>query len=138
MPLRDTFDKRSIKLNLESKTKEGVFRELIEAVTAVHPALDRDIGLRVIQERENKLNTSVAPGVAVPHGYYPGTDGIFGALGFSEAGIDYGAFDEKPVHNENAFSELWVKFSALRRGSSLSWATRPGKNICVFSIGLWL
>ncbi|MDR0583068.1 MAG: PTS sugar transporter subunit IIA [Treponema sp.] len=98
MPLSDVFDKRSIKPNLENKTKEEVFRELVEALTVVHPALDRDIGFRAIQERENKLNTSVAPGVAVPHGYYPGKDGIFGAFGFSEAGIEYGALDEKPVH----------------------------------------
>ncbi|MDR0641673.1 MAG: PTS sugar transporter subunit IIA [Treponema sp.] len=98
MPLSDIFDKRTIKPNLAGKTKEDVFGELIEAVIAVHPLLDRDISLRAIQDRENKLNTSVAPGVAVPHGYYPGTDGIFGALGLSEAGIEYGAFDEKPVH----------------------------------------
>jgi mannitol/fructose-specific phosphotransferase system IIA component (Ntr-type) len=98
MLLCDVFDKQLIKPNLESKTKEGVFRELVEAVTAAYPALDRDISLRAIQDRENKLNTSVAPGVAVPHGYYPGEDGIFGALGFSESGINYGAADEKPVH----------------------------------------
>jgi mannitol/fructose-specific phosphotransferase system IIA component (Ntr-type) len=98
MPLSDVFDKRSIKPNLVGATKDEVFRELVEAVTIAHPALDRDISLRAIEDREYKLNTSVAPGVAVPHGYYPGTDGIFGAFGFSKAGIDYGAPDEKPVH----------------------------------------
>jgi mannitol/fructose-specific phosphotransferase system IIA component (Ntr-type) len=99
MPLSDIFDKRSIKPNLESKTKEDAFMELIEAMTEAYPELDRDISLRVIQEREDKLNTSVAPGVAIPHGYYPGTNGIFGALGLSEAGIEYGAPDKKPVHS---------------------------------------
>ncbi|MDR2553651.1 MAG: PTS sugar transporter subunit IIA [Treponema sp.] len=98
MLLSDIFDKQAIKPNLESTTRDEVFSELVQAVTAVHPALDRDISLRAIQERENKLNTSVAPGVAVPHGYYPGTDGIFGAFGFSKSGIAYGALDEKPVH----------------------------------------
>jgi mannitol/fructose-specific phosphotransferase system IIA component (Ntr-type) len=98
MLLSDVFDKRSIKPNLEGKTKEDVFTELVEALTAIYPELDRNMSLRAIQDRENKLNTSVAPGVAVPHGYYPGTAGVFGALGFSETGIDYGAFDNQPVH----------------------------------------
>jgi mannitol/fructose-specific phosphotransferase system IIA component (Ntr-type) len=98
MPLSDVFDKRSIRPNLEGKTKEDVFKELIEAITVIYPELDRNMSLQAIQDRENKLNTSVAPGVAVPHGYYPGTEGIFGALGFSKTGIDYGAFDNQPVH----------------------------------------
>ena len=37
MPLSDIFDKRSTKPNLESKTKEDVFRELVEVITALVP-----------------------------------------------------------------------------------------------------
>ncbi|MDR1390169.1 MAG: PTS sugar transporter subunit IIA [Treponema sp.] len=98
MPLSSVFDKRSIKLNLESTTKETAFKELIETIAVVHDELDGDIMLASVQEREDKLNTSVASGIAVPHGYYPGTDCIFGALGISKKGIEYGAFDGKPVH----------------------------------------
>jgi PTS system nitrogen regulatory IIA component len=98
MALSDVFDTRSIKLNLEGITKRAVFSELAQAITAAHPALDTDISLQAVQEREDKLNTSVAPGVAVPHGYYPGAAGVFGAFGFSKAGIDYGAPDKNPVH----------------------------------------
>jgi mannitol/fructose-specific phosphotransferase system IIA component (Ntr-type) len=98
MALSDIFDIGLIKPNLASKTKEDAFRELVEAITELHPQLDSGIALQAILTRESKLNTSVAPGVAIPHGYYPGTSGIFGALGLSEAGIDYGAPDKKPVH----------------------------------------
>jgi mannitol/fructose-specific phosphotransferase system IIA component (Ntr-type) len=98
MLLSDVFDKQSIKLNLESKTKEAAFKELVEVIGTVHPEFNRDTILSVIQEREEKLNTSVIPGVAVPHGYYPGTSDIFGALGISETGIEYQSVDDKPVH----------------------------------------
>ncbi|MDR0550439.1 MAG: PTS sugar transporter subunit IIA [Spirochaetaceae bacterium] len=98
MSLSDIFDKRSIKLNLESASKIDAFTELVEAVAAIHPELDRSTMLAAIQDREQKMNTSIAPGVAVPHGYYPGNGGIFGALGISPAGIEYGAPDNKPVH----------------------------------------
>jgi PTS system fructose-specific IIC component/PTS system nitrogen regulatory IIA component len=96
--LSDVFDKRSIKLNLESKNKEDVFEELIETITAIHPGFDRDSILAAVQSRENKMNTSIASGVAIPHGVYPGTDNIFGAIGISSLGIDYNAPDEKKVH----------------------------------------
>jgi mannitol/fructose-specific phosphotransferase system IIA component (Ntr-type) len=98
MLLSGIFDQRSIKLNLESSSKTDAFEELIESIAAIHPELDQEIMLTAIQNREQKLNTSIAPGVAVPHGHYPGTGGIFGALGISPAGIDYGAPDNKPVH----------------------------------------
>jgi mannitol/fructose-specific phosphotransferase system IIA component (Ntr-type) len=96
--LSDIFNENSIKLNLESDTKEAVFSELIEAVAVVHPELNKTEMLSVVLDRENKMSTAIASGVAVPHGYYPGTNEIIGAIGISKSGIDYGAPDSKPVH----------------------------------------
>jgi mannitol/fructose-specific phosphotransferase system IIA component (Ntr-type) len=98
MLLNKVFDKQLIKLELESKTKEAVFTELVEAIAGVHPEFNTDEMLAVIWDRENKMNTSVASGVALPHGYYPGAGEVIGAIGVSRTGIDYGAFDHKPVH----------------------------------------
>jgi mannitol/fructose-specific phosphotransferase system IIA component (Ntr-type) len=98
MSLCDIFDRRSIKLNLKSLSKTDAFKELVESIAAIHPELDRDTMLAAIQNREQKLNTSVAPGVAVPHGNYPGTGAIFGALGIFPSGIEYEAPDHNPVH----------------------------------------
>jgi mannitol/fructose-specific phosphotransferase system IIA component (Ntr-type) len=98
MLLHDVFDKQSVKLDLEGTTKEAVFAELIEVIADAHPGLNRDAMLTIIQDRENKMNTSVAPGVAVPHGYYSGAGDVVGAIGISKAGIEYDAPDHKPVH----------------------------------------
>jgi mannitol/fructose-specific phosphotransferase system IIA component (Ntr-type) len=98
MLLNEIFDKQSIKLDLKGSTKEAVFIELVDAIAAVHPELDRDKMLAVIQDRENKMNTSVASGIAVPHGYYQGAGNIIGAIGISKTGIDYDAPDHKPVN----------------------------------------
>jgi mannitol/fructose-specific phosphotransferase system IIA component (Ntr-type) len=98
MLLNDIFDKQSIKLNLKSNTKEAVFSELVDAIADVHPEFDREEMLAVIQDRESKMNTSVASGVAVPHGYYPEAGGIVGAIGISKEGIEYDALDHKPVN----------------------------------------
>jgi mannitol/fructose-specific phosphotransferase system IIA component (Ntr-type) len=97
MLLSDVVDKRSIILNLASNTKEAVFAELIEAMAAVHPEFDRNKMFSIIQDRENKMNTGIAPGVAVPHGCYPGTNKVIGAIGISKTGINYDALFEEPV-----------------------------------------
>jgi mannitol/fructose-specific phosphotransferase system IIA component (Ntr-type) len=98
MLLSDIFTKQSINIHLESKTKDDAFKELIETIAEIHGEFDRDTMLAAVQDREDKLNTSIAPGVAIPHGYYPGICSISGALGVSESGIDYDAPDQKPVH----------------------------------------
>jgi mannitol/fructose-specific phosphotransferase system IIA component (Ntr-type) len=98
MVLADIFDKRLIKLNLESTDKVGVFEELSRSISAVNPELNQKTMLSVLCDREGKMNTSVAPGVAVPHGYFPGLNSIIGAIGFSLKGIEYSAHDNKPVH----------------------------------------
>jgi PTS system fructose-specific IIC component/PTS system nitrogen regulatory IIA component len=98
MFLADVFDERLIKLNLESTDKGAVFEELIGEISTVKPELDREEMLAAIRNREAKMDTSVAPGVAVPHGYFRGLNGVIGAVGFSRQGIEYGALDNKPVH----------------------------------------
>jgi PTS system fructose-specific IIC component/PTS system nitrogen regulatory IIA component len=96
--LNDIFNENSIKLSLKSETKTAAFTELVEAMVIVHPELNKTEMLSAVLERENKMNTAIASGVAVPHGYYPGTDKIIGAIGISKNGIDYGSSDNKPVH----------------------------------------
>lgn len=98
MLLHEVFDARLIRLNLENSGKDAVFFELIDAIADLYPEIDREKVGDVIQEREKKLNTSVSPGAAIPHGYYPGLDGVVGAIGISKTGIDYDAPDHKPVH----------------------------------------
>jgi mannitol/fructose-specific phosphotransferase system IIA component (Ntr-type) len=98
MSLSDIFVQPSIKLNLESSTKEAAFIELIELIMAVHPECDRNEMFAAINNRENKMNTSICSGAAVPHGYCQSINGVAGAIGISKAGIDYDSFDHKPVH----------------------------------------
>jgi mannitol/fructose-specific phosphotransferase system IIA component (Ntr-type) len=102
MPLSNTFsnifDERLIKLNLESTDKNAVFEELIGTVSLVRPELNKEEMLNAILRREAKMTTSVAPGVAIPHGYSRGLSGITGAVGFSRKGIEYESYDNKPVH----------------------------------------
>jgi len=96
--LSDVFNPLSIRLNLGGKTKEEVFIELAEAIMSDHPECDRASMLASLWERENKLNTGIVSGVAIPHTLYGGINNIAGAIGISQTGIEYGAPDHKPVY----------------------------------------
>ena len=96
--LSDIFDSRSIKINLEGKTKEAVFIELADAITKAHPECDRDSMLASLWEREHKLSTGITSGVAIPHAFCGKIDSIAGAIGVSQTGIEYDALDNKPVY----------------------------------------
>jgi mannitol/fructose-specific phosphotransferase system IIA component (Ntr-type) len=97
MPLSDIFGQELIKLNLESKTKDEVFDELIETIAVLHPEYDRHEMIQAVISRESRMNTAILPGVAIPHGYCRAITGIVGAMGFSQRGIDYGSLE--PVHS---------------------------------------
>ena len=96
--LNDIFSHQAIKLNLDGKTKEMVFAELIDAIAILHPEYNRTEMFTEIRKREEIMNTVVSSGVAIPHGFCTGIAGITGAIGVSQLGIDYGASDNKPVH----------------------------------------
>jgi mannitol/fructose-specific phosphotransferase system IIA component (Ntr-type) len=96
MRLSDVFTPELIKLDLEGKTKNEVFEELVGTITGLYPEYDREEMLDAILVRESQMNTTVLPGIAVPHGHCNAVGGIIGAVGFSRAGIEYGS--SKPVH----------------------------------------
>jgi mannitol/fructose-specific phosphotransferase system IIA component (Ntr-type) len=116
MQLSDVFTRELIKLDLESKTKNGVFEELVGTIAGLYPGYDREEMLGAVLARENRMNTAVLPGIAVPHGYCNAVGGIVGAVGFSRAGIEYGS--PGPVHA--VFMLLLDNFSRERHLQVLS------------------
>lgn len=98
MLLHEIFDERSIRLNLEGKTKQAVFIELVDAIAAACPECNRTVMLAALWEREDKMSTGIASGVAIPHAFHRGINNMAGAIGISQNGIEYGALDNKPVY----------------------------------------
>ena len=96
--LSNIFDLKSINVKLDGKTKEMVFVELINMITASYPEYDSESLLAAIIKRDEQLSTGIGFGVAVPHVICRGTTKTKGAIGISQCGIDYGSLDQKPVH----------------------------------------
>ena len=96
--LNEIFSPERIKLNLEGKTKEDVFKELIGTIAGPDTEFDYRELLEAVKQRESKMDTIILPGIAMPHGYCPAVNGIIGAIGFSQPGIEYNNMDQNPVH----------------------------------------
>jgi mannitol/fructose-specific phosphotransferase system IIA component (Ntr-type) len=55
--------------------------------------------LRVLQRRESLGSTGVGRGIAIPHSRSLVTTRLRLAYGHHRAGVDYGAIDNRPVHD---------------------------------------
>ena len=101
MKLRNIVVDDAIVTRLEGSKRNEVLAELMDslvnagAVSADH----RDTFLEGAIKREKRGTTGFGHGVAVPHVKTPDVDTLKIAIGISESGIDFKAFDKQPVHS---------------------------------------
>ena len=88
-----------IKLNVEAKTKEELFEEMVQLFVRDGIIDDRDAAVMALIEREQKMSTGIAPDFALPHGKIMGIKGVVMALGIIRGdGMDFDSLDDEPVH----------------------------------------
>ena len=89
-------DGRLIELPETDKDKAlRYMASILEAIPEVNSRVDIAEG---VLEREGKANTAIGMGWACPHIRVDGDAELFSVIGWSPAGIDYGAPDKKKVH----------------------------------------
>jgi mannitol/fructose-specific phosphotransferase system IIA component (Ntr-type) len=85
-------------VELPSTDKEDCLRALAHLIEAV-PEMSREVDLvDEVLKRERAVNSGLGLGVACPHVRVGGTGELLCSVGWSPAGIDYGASDGKKVH----------------------------------------
>jgi fructose PTS system EIIA component len=90
-------DKKLIVLDLKVSTKEEVIDKLSEVLFKNDKLVSKDIYIKDVLERERHCTTGIGRGVAIPHGKSKGVKTTSVAIGKLQFGIDWQAFDEKPV-----------------------------------------
>ena len=98
MKILDILDKRLILPQLTSKTKEGVLRELVHALSQVEKQVNEDRTVEILLERESLGSTGIGEGVAIPHGKSKDVKKILASFGRSLSGLDFQSLDGKPTH----------------------------------------
>lgn len=97
MRIQDILPPEAVVDGLRAETKEGVLRELSEAVCRRHPDLSPDRVTAILMDREGLGSTGIGDGVAIPHGKIPGIDRLFAVFGRSPGGVQFASLDGKPA-----------------------------------------
>ncbi|MDR2481916.1 MAG: PTS sugar transporter subunit IIA [Spirochaetaceae bacterium] len=98
MLLTDVFLPEFIINDLQAVDKEEVFEEMTSHFCRVSKLDIHDQIIAALREREQKMSTGIQNGIAIPHGKSAVVKNVFGVLGVSKKGIEYGSLDGKPVH----------------------------------------
>ena len=97
MRIQDILPPEAVVDGLRAETKEGVLRELSEAVCRRLPALSPDRLTAILMDREGLGSTGIGEGVAIPHGKIPGIDRLVAVFGRSPGGVQFASLDGKPA-----------------------------------------
>ena len=100
MLLGEILHRSVIKTDLQSADPFSAIRELVDVVVNagdIAPEHKESV-IDSILAREKSTPTGMEMGLALPHGSSIHVENLFGALGISKAGIDFGCLDGKPAH----------------------------------------
>lgn len=95
MRLRDFFSDDAVSLDLRASTKDQALEELAKLLSLDERATQTL--LRVLRRRESLGSTGVGRGVAIPHCRSLVASRLRLAFGRHNAGLEYGAIDDRPV-----------------------------------------
>ena len=87
----------TINLDLKSKNKNSIIKELYENMKSTGKIKDEALGYKDICLREEMGSTGIGKGVALPHAKTKAVDEVVLTLGISKEGVEYGSVDEESV-----------------------------------------
>jgi len=95
--ITNLINEKLICLDLQATTKDAVFREMIEMLSAQGKVKDKLQFLQDVQAREAIGNTGFEDGIALPHAKSPAVIEPAVVIGVSRKGVDYGAEDGQTI-----------------------------------------
>ncbi len=98
MRISEIVSPEAVVSDLRAETKEGVLRELSEAIAEAMPSLSAETVAAILMDRESLGSTGIGDGAAIPHGKVAGIDRLVAAFGRSRAGVQFQSLDGKPTH----------------------------------------
>ena len=88
----------TINLNLESKNKSAIIKELYNNSKKTNLIKDEELGLNDIFVREEMGSTGIGKKIALPHAKTKAVDELIATFGISRNGIDYESLDNENVN----------------------------------------
>jgi len=98
MSITELLNINLIKLELTSKTKEDVIKEMANILNENGKLIDKDKYIKAVTDREKEFSTGIGMGIAIPHGKSSGVKEAALVFGRSIDGIDYQSMDDELAH----------------------------------------
>ena len=98
MRIQDIIPPEAVVDGLLAETKEGVLRELSEAICRRLPVLSPDRLTAILMDREGLGSTGIGEGVAIPHGKMAEVEKVYGVFARSRRGVDFKSLDGGATH----------------------------------------
>ncbi|MDQ0231354.1 PTS fructose transporter subunit IIABC [Metabacillus malikii] len=96
MRITELLTKDTIKLNLQSTSKNTVISELVEVLNQADKLVDKNAYEQAVLNREQQSTTGIGDGIAIPHAKTNAVKSPAIVFGRSNEGIDYEALDGQP------------------------------------------
>jgi len=99
MKFSDFVATEAIRSRVTATTKEGVIREMAQALVDAGRIAPGDLEgiVKAILKREDLGSTGIGRGVAVPHTKHPSVSRLVGTVAVSAPGIEFESLDGEPV-----------------------------------------
>lgn len=99
MKFSDFISSAAIKADLQADDKEGVIREMVEALSQAGNIANGEAAgiVKAILKREELGSTGIGRGVAVPHTKHHSAQRLIGTVAVSGEGIDFDSLDGEKV-----------------------------------------
>ena len=100
MKFADFVRREAIRADLTADDKEGVIREMVQALMDVSQiaADEQESIVKAILKREELGSTGIGRGVAVPHTKHPSVDRLIGTVAVSGEGVNFHSLDGEKVN----------------------------------------
>jgi PTS system nitrogen regulatory IIA component len=91
---------QAIKAELSADDKEGVIREMVQALQTANgiEAKEAENIVKAVLKREELGSTGIGRGVAVPHAKHASVDRLIGTVAVSNEGVDFDSLDGEKAH----------------------------------------
>jgi len=100
MKFADFVVSEAIRAELAAQNKEGVIREMVQALKDAGQIEEDEFEsiVKAILKREELGSTGIGRGVAVPHTKHPSVGRLVGNVAISGGGVDFDSLDGEKVH----------------------------------------
>ena len=98
MKIIDFLNEKAVVANIKSTTKDGVIRELVDALAKAEGIRNKEELVKVLLNRETLGSTGIGQGVGIPHGKTDAVKKLVAAFGICHPGVNFDALDGEPVY----------------------------------------